>query len=41
MSKAPLIYYVEDDEHIRDLTAYRAASSGYGSACVPRWRRSC
>ena len=22
MSKAPLIYYVEDDEHIRDLTAY-------------------
>lgn len=35
MSKAPLIYYVEDDEHIRDLTAYALASGGHGSACVP------
>ena len=34
MSKAPLIYYVEDDEHIRDLTAY-ALHQGHGSACVP------
>ena len=28
MSKAPLIYYVEDDEHIRDLTAYALHQAG-------------
>ena len=28
MSKAPLIYYVEDDGHIRDLTAYALHQAG-------------
>lgn len=28
MSQAPLIYYVEDDEHIRDLTAYALHQAG-------------
>lgn len=28
MSHAPLIYYVEDDEHIRDLTSYALRQAG-------------
>lgn len=28
MSHAPLVYYVEDDEHIRDLTAYALHQAG-------------
>lgn len=28
MADAPLIYYVEDDEHIRDLTAYALRQAG-------------
>lgn len=28
MSSAPLIYYVEDDEHIRDLTSYALHQAG-------------
>ncbi|MEC4271981.1 response regulator transcription factor [Adlercreutzia sp. R25] len=35
MSQAPLIYYVEDDEHIRDLTAYALRQAGMTVRAFP------
>lgn len=38
MEEKPLIYYVEDDEHIRDLTAYALRQAGFAVEAFPDGR---
>ena len=35
MEESPLIYYVEDDEHVRDLTAYALRQAGFRVHALP------
>ncbi len=39
MEESPLIYYVEDDEHVRDLTSYALRQAGFQVHALPEARK--